>query len=90
MPLALKSDLIAEFLKRSHITQYNHGIIIYPTNSLLSGYQEEGTLNGFGGHIGKIGVQIPNDTDNFADFCSSMAKTEIQFQQCFESMLTEN
>ena len=91
----LENELISredrfQIISYLHITQYNHGIIIYPTNSLLSGYQEEGTLNGFGGHIGKIGVQIPNDTDNFADFCSSMAKTEIQFQQCFESMLTEN
>lgn len=73
-----------------HITKYKQGVIIYPTNNRLnSNYQEEGTLNGFGGRIGKIGIYIPENTGTFAEFCSSMTDIEARFQQYFERLLME-
>lgn len=73
-----------------HVIKYKQGVIIYPTNNrLTSNYKEEGTLNGFGGRIGKIGIYIPENTETFAEFCSSMTDIEIRFQQYIESLLME-
>ena len=62
-----------------HITQYSLGIILYPTTNSDCDYQQEGTLNGFGGQIGKIGIQIPQDTNTFRNFCLTMQKAESIF-----------
>ena len=91
----LENELISredrfQIISYLYVTQYNQGIIIYPTNNKLTGnYQEEGTLNGFGGHIGKIGVYIPENTETFDEFCNSMTDIEERFQQSFENFLME-
>lgn len=80
----LESEIIRredrfQLISYLHITKYNQGIVIYPTTKSSCCYQEEGTLNGFSGHIGKIGIQIPQEADTFKIFCHTMQNSESIF-----------
>lgn len=58
-----------------HVKKADFAGLIYPSQS-IQGYEHIGELEGFGGSIFKIGVEIPQEVDNYEEFSQKMRTSE--------------
>ncbi len=52
------------------------GIFIYPNENTSDLLNKMGELNGYGGALYELGMQISSEQENFSDFCKEMKKSE--------------
>lgn len=77
-----------QLLSYMYVLKSEYAGIFYPTMG-ESKFDEIGRLNGYGGHIFKYGMHIPQETSDFKEFVQEMQKSEEHVQKVLLPKLSE-